>query len=43
MDQVAEWIDRAVTAQGDDAKLAAIHDEVTEFVKAFPLPGEAPA
>jgi glycine hydroxymethyltransferase len=40
MDQVADWIDAAITAKGDDAKLAKLHAEVTEFTKAFPLPGE---
>lgn len=40
MDQVAEWIDRAVTANGQDAKLAAIHKEILAFTKDYPLPGE---
>ena len=40
MDQVAAWIDAAITANGSDAKLEAIHAEVKQFVKAFPLPGE---
>lgn len=40
MDQVAEWIDAAITARADDAKLAKIHAAVTEFTKAFPLPGD---
>ncbi len=39
MDQVANWIDRAIAAKSDEAKLGAIHSEVTEFTKAFPLPG----
>jgi len=39
MDQVAEWIDRAITGQNDEAKLAAIDDEILEFTKQFPLPG----
>jgi glycine hydroxymethyltransferase len=42
MDQVADWIDQAVTAGNDDAKLAAIKREILEFTKAFPLPGEQP-
>lgn len=42
MDQVADWIDQAVTARGDDAKLAAIKQEIVAFTKAFPLPGEKP-
>jgi glycine hydroxymethyltransferase len=40
MDQVAEWIDTAISANGNDVKLAGIHAAVKEFVKAFPLPGE---
>ena len=38
MDQVAEWIDQAITNQNDDTKLAKIQTEVHEFTKAFPLP-----
>lgn len=41
MDQVAEWIDAAVTAQGNASKLEALHEQVKAFTKAFPLPGEA--
>ena len=40
MDQVAEWIDTAIVAHEDEAALAKIHTEVTEFTKKFPLPGE---
>ena len=40
MEQIADWIDTAITAHGDDAKLAAIHEEVKLFTKSFPLPGE---
>ncbi|HVI69767.1 MAG TPA: serine hydroxymethyltransferase [Magnetospirillaceae bacterium] len=40
MEQVADWIDAAVTARADDAKLAGIHAEITAFTRAFPLPGE---
>jgi glycine hydroxymethyltransferase len=40
MRQVASWIDAAITAHGDDAKLAAIHEEIQTFTKQFPLPGE---
>jgi glycine hydroxymethyltransferase len=39
MDVVAEWIDRAVTAQKDDKKLAAIRAEIHELAGQFPLPG----
>jgi len=38
MDQVAEWIDNAITANGQDAKLAKIKKEVEAFAKDFPLP-----
>lgn len=38
MAQVAEWIDRAISGQKDEAKLAAIHAEVLDFTKNFPLP-----
>lgn len=41
MDQVADWIDRAITARGNEAKLAELHKTVTAFTKHFPLPGEA--
>jgi glycine hydroxymethyltransferase len=40
MDQVAAWIDTAITSASDDKKLAKIHQEITAFTKAFPLPGE---
>jgi glycine hydroxymethyltransferase len=40
MRQVAAWIDAAITAHSDDAKLASIHEEVQSFTKVFPLPGE---
>ncbi len=38
MDQVAEWIDRAVVAAGNAKKLAAIRQEIKAFVKDYPLP-----
>jgi len=40
MDQVAAWIDAAITARDDDKKLATIREAVREFTKAYPLPGE---
>lgn len=40
MDQVAAWIDGAIMANGNEATLTSIHDQVKDFVKAFPLPGE---
>jgi glycine hydroxymethyltransferase len=39
MEQVADWIDQAIAAQRDDAKLAKIEAEIHEFTKRFPLPG----
>jgi glycine hydroxymethyltransferase len=39
MEQVAHWIDRAIVSKNDDVQLAAIHSEIVEFSKAFPLPG----
>ncbi len=41
MDQVAEWIDRAITANGQDAKLAKIKAEIEAFAKDYPLPGQS--
>lgn len=38
MDQVAAWIDAAITAKNDDAKLAAIKKEIVAFTQQFPLP-----
>lgn len=38
MDQVAAWIDAAITAKNDDAKLAAIKKEIAAFTQQFPLP-----
>lgn len=37
MSKVAEFMDRALKECGDDAKLAGIKKEVTEFLKSFPL------
>lgn len=42
MDQIAEWIDRAITARSDEAALKAIREEILDLTKQFPLPG-APA
>ncbi|WP_424212177.1 serine hydroxymethyltransferase [Streptomyces sp. BI20] len=41
MPQVAEWIDRAVTAAGagDEKTLGVIREEVAELMAAFPAPG----
>lgn len=38
MVQVADWIDQAITSHKDEAKLASLHKEITEFAKDFPLP-----
>jgi len=38
MEQVARWIDGAMSAHGNEAKLAAIHKEVLAFTEDYPLP-----
>lgn len=38
MVQVAAWIDAAISAHKDDAKLEKLHREVTAFAQSFPLP-----
>jgi glycine hydroxymethyltransferase len=38
MEQVAAWIDGALTAIGNEDKLTAIHKEVLAFTKDYPLP-----
>jgi glycine hydroxymethyltransferase len=38
MEQVAEWIDRAITNSGNDGKLDAIKQEIMAFAKDYPLP-----
>ncbi|HSX16263.1 MAG TPA: serine hydroxymethyltransferase [Candidatus Saccharimonadales bacterium] len=40
MDQVANWIDRVIVANGQEAKLAAIHNEIREFTLKYPLPSD---
>jgi glycine hydroxymethyltransferase len=40
MDQIAEWIDAAITAHGNEAKLAKLHAAVKDFTKDYPLPGD---
>ncbi len=40
MEQVATWIDLAITNVNDEAKLAAIHAEVKDLCKNFPLPSD---
>jgi glycine hydroxymethyltransferase len=43
MPQIAEWMDRAITAanNGDDAAIDAIAAEVAELLAAYPMPGWA--
>lgn len=43
MDQVAAWIDMAISNAANDAKLAEIKQEILAFTKAYPLPGEKAA
>lgn len=38
MEQVGDWIDRAIISASDETKLAIIHQEIREFAKQFPLP-----
>ncbi|HJQ08424.1 MAG TPA: serine hydroxymethyltransferase [Candidatus Saccharimonadales bacterium] len=38
MEQVANWIDRAIQANGQEAKLAVIKKEIAAFTKQYPLP-----
>lgn len=38
MDQVGDWIDAAINAVGNEAKLGAIKKEIVAFTKDFPLP-----
>ncbi|MFC6087671.1 serine hydroxymethyltransferase [Saccharothrix lopnurensis] len=41
MPRVAEWIDRAVTAVGDEGELDRIAGEVAELMSGYPMPGWA--
>ncbi len=40
MEQIAEWINEAITARGDDQKLEHLHATIRNLTKAFPLPGD---
>jgi glycine hydroxymethyltransferase len=40
MVKVAEWMKQAIDAREDEAKLAAIHEEVIAFSRQFPLPSD---
>ncbi|HEY1064200.1 MAG TPA: serine hydroxymethyltransferase [Candidatus Saccharimonadales bacterium] len=41
MAQIAAWMRQAVDAREDEAKLAAIHEEVKAFALQFPLPSDS--
>jgi glycine hydroxymethyltransferase len=41
MDQVANWIDDAITHRADDKKLSAIRSEILDFTKQYPLPSDS--
>lgn len=41
MAQIADWMKQVVDAREDEAALANIREEVREFAKQFPLPGDA--
>jgi glycine hydroxymethyltransferase len=38
MRQIVGWIDAAITAHDDDAKLAAIREDVRAFCAGYPVP-----
>ncbi len=40
MDQVAEWIDLAITNADKETKLAAIRKDIEKFTEDYPLPGD---
>lgn len=40
MEQVAEWMDKAITGRNDEVVLARLNDEIKDFTKAFPLPSD---
>ncbi|MEI7632594.1 MAG: serine hydroxymethyltransferase [bacterium] len=40
MVQVAEWIELAINNVTNGSKLKSIHDQIREFTKSYPLPGE---
>lgn len=39
MEQVADWIDKAITSASSESELQEIRQEITAFSEAFPLPG----
>lgn len=40
MAQLAEWMKQAIDARDDEEKLAALREEVKDFVQQFPLPSD---
>ncbi len=40
MEQVAEWMNRAIAAHNDETVLAQLNNEIKDFTKAFPLPSD---
>lgn len=38
MRRVADWIEQAITKKDDDAALTALHTEIAEFARQYPLP-----
>lgn len=40
MEHVARWMEQAIVNRADDAKLAALHEEVKAFARQFPLPSD---
>jgi glycine hydroxymethyltransferase len=43
MDQIAEWMKKAIDGRNDKKKLDRLHNEVIEFVAQYPLPSDRPA
>ncbi|MGF7229222.1 MAG: serine hydroxymethyltransferase [Candidatus Saccharibacteria bacterium] len=41
MEQVADWMLKAITARNDDKALEALHREVVAFAREFPLPSDS--
>lgn len=41
MAQLAEWMKQAIDARDDEEKLAALREDVKDFVQQFPLPSDA--
>tara|TARA_B100001245_G_scaffold67143_1_gene46837 strand:- start:4622 stop:5884 length:1263 start_codon:yes stop_codon:yes gene_type:complete len=39
MEQVADWIDKAITVASNESELQKIRQEITTFSEVFPLPG----